>query len=358
MRIGIAGLPLSGKSTIFRLLTGEATPSTKGKGPALGTAKIVDPRLDRLGAILRPKKLTPVTVEYLDLPPLSPEAKGGGPDGVLLNHLRQVDLILHVIRGFEDPRVPHPSGGVDPLRDIDTFNTTLLLADLEVLEKRIDRIKDEARKGRKEAGEEELPLLKRCRDWLLKGQPLREMSLKAEEERLLRGYALLTIKPLLLLLNVDEEKLSETNGVWKGMREIASKPKTGCVRIAGKAEWELRQLEPKEALEFSRALGLEALQHPEVLRRCLALLDVITFFTTVGEEVRAWALPQGSTALQAAGTIHTDMAKGFIKAEVIPFEQFVAAGSLAAARKQGLLRLEGKEYVVQDGDIVTVRFSP
>lgn len=323
----------------------------------MGIAKVADPRLNRLGDLLRPKKLTPVTIEYLDLPGLSREAKGGGPDGQLLAELRQVDLILHVIRGFEDPRVPQPAGGVDPLRDIGTFNTILLLADLEVLEKRIDRIAGEARKGRKEAGEEELPLLKRCREWVLKEQPLREMPLEAGEERLLRGYALLTLKPLLLLLNVGEEHLGKPDGVWERVQEMASKPKTGCVRLAGKTEWELRQLDPKEALEFSRALGLEALEHPEVLRRCLALLDVVTFFTTVGEEVRAWAIPRDSTALHAAGTIHTDMAKRFIKVEVIPFDQFVAAGSLAAARKQGLLRLEGKEYVVQDGDIVTVRFS-
>jgi GTP-binding protein YchF len=310
-----------------------------------------------LGDLLHPRKLTPVTVEYLDLPGLSREIKEGGSDGPLFNQLRQVDLILHVIRDFENPRVPHPAGSVDPLRDIGTFNTILLLADLEVTEKRIGKIAGEARKGRKEAGEEELPLLERCREWLLKEQPLREIPLQAGEERLLRGYALLTLKPLLLLLNVGEEKIGKTDAMWERVQEITSKPKTGCVRLAGKTEWELRQLDPKEALEFSQALGLEALEHPEVLRRCLTLLDVITFYTTVGEEVRAWAIPTGSTALQAAGTIHTDMAKGFIKAEVIPFEQFVAAGSLAAARKQGLLRLEGKEYPVRDGDIVTVRFS-
>ncbi|MFQ5881912.1 MAG: DUF933 domain-containing protein [Candidatus Methylomirabilales bacterium] len=357
MRIGIAGLPRAGKSTVFRLLTGDHAPLTKGTEPAVGMAKVREPRLDRLAQIFHPKKLTPVVAECLDFPSLTREGKGSDPEGSLLAQLRQVDLILHVIRDFENDRVPHVEGGVDPLRDIALVETIFLLADLGLIEKRVHRIAESIRKGRREVGREELPLLERCRDWLTRDRGLREMDLTAEEEKTLRGYAPLTLKPLLLLLNIEEEKIGRADPTWDRVQEMAAKPRIACSRLAAKTEWELCQLTEEEAQEFSRALGLDNLEHPLLLRRCLDLLDLIAFFTTVGEEVRAWAVPRGVTALQAAGTIHTDMARAFIKAEVIAFQDLQASGSLATARKQGLVRLEGKEYRVQDGEILTVRFS-
>ena len=357
MKIGIAGLPRTGKTIVFRLLTGEHAHVSKGTEPSLGTAKVVEPRLDRLAEIFHPKKVTAPVAECFDFPGLTPAGKRVDSEGPLLASLRQVDLILHVIRDFEDARVPHEEGSVDPLRDIGLLDTLFLLADLDIVDKRIQRVAEEGRKGRKAEGQDELPLLGRCRDWLTKERNLREMALTPDEAKDLRGYAFLTLKPVLLLVNIGEEKVGKANHVWERVREMAARPRTGCSRIPAKTEWELSQLTKEEAREFSQALGIETLESPSILRRCFDLLGLITFFTVVGDELRAWALPGGATALEAAGTIHTDMARGFIKVEVIPFRDLDASGSMAAARKQGLLRLEGKGYAVQDGDILTVRFS-
>lgn len=357
MKIGIAGLPRTGKTIVFRLLTGEHAHVAKGTEPSVGTAKLVEPRLDRLAEIFHPKKLTAPTAECLDFPALAPAAKRGESEGSALASLRQVDLILHVIRDFEDARVPHQEGRIDPIRDIGLLDTLCLVADLDVVDKRIQRITEDARKGRKAEGQNERALLERCRDWLRKERNLREMALTTEEEKNLRGYAFLTLKPVLLLVNIGEEKVGKADPVWQRVQEIAAKPRTGCISVAAKTEWELAQLPHEDAREFSKALGLEILESPAILRRCLDLLDLITFFTVVGDELRAWAIPRGATAVEAAGTIHTDMARGFIKVEVISFHDLDASGSIAAARKQGLLRLEGKGYPVQDGDILTVRFS-
>ncbi len=357
MKIGITGLPRTGKTIVFRLLTREHAHPSKGTEPSLGTAKVVERRLDRLAEIFHPKKVTSPTAEILDFPPLTAGGKRGETEGSLLASLRQVDLILHVIRDFEDVRVPHEEGDVDPLRDIGLLDTVFLLADLDVVEKRIQRITEDGRKGRKAEGQDELPLLERCREWLTKEQNLREMALTAEEEKDLRGYAFLTLKPLLLLLNIGEEKAGKADPVWDQVQERAAKARTDCIRLPAKTEWELSQLTEEEAQEFFQALGIETLKYPSILRQCLDLLDLITFFTVVGDELRAWVIPRGATALDAAGTIHTDISKGFIKAEVIPFQDLDATGSIAVARKEGLLRLEGKGYGVQDGDILTVRFS-
>ena len=199
--------------------------------------------------------------------------------------------------------------------------------------------------------------MERCQKWLAQERKLREMALTAEEEKDLRGYAFLTLKPVLLLVNIGEEKVGKADPVWQRVQEMTARPRTGCSRFPAKTEWELGQLPQEDAREFSKALGIEPLESPSILRRCLDLLNLITFFTVVGDELKAWAIPRGATALEAAGTIHTDMARGFIKAEVISFQDLDASGSIAAARKQGLLRLEGKGYSVQDGDILTVRFS-
>ncbi len=357
MRIGIIGLPRAGKSTVFSLLTGQSPLPAKGQAQTVGIAKVLEPRLDRLANIFHPKKITPVTLEVLDFPPLGRAGKGGDVEGSLLAELRQVDLILHVIRHFEDARVPHEEGAPDPLRDLALLDTLLLLADLAVIEKRIERIADEMRKGQRGEGHQEVPLLERCRGMLMNEQSLRHMALTAAEEKSLRGYALLTLKPLLLLLNIGEERLGNADPIWARLKEKAAAPRTGVCRLAAKTEWELSQLPGEERQEFSLALGLETLESPSVLPRCLDLLDVITFFTVVGEELRAWVIRRRATALEAAGNIHTDMARGFIKAEVIALKDLEDAGSMAAARKQGRVRLEGKEYPVQDGDILTVRFS-
>jgi ribosome-binding ATPase len=357
MRIGIVGLPQAGKSTVFRLLAGHDPPAAKGPGPAVGVARVDDPRLDRLATLLGPKKITPVTIEILDFPSFGRPAKSGEAEGPLLAELRQVDLVLHVIRAFADARVPHLEETLDPVRDMAILETLFLVADLAVVEKRIGRIAEEARKGRKGEGQDELPLLERCRAALEQEQGLRQAPLSPAEEKRLRGYALLTLKPLFIFLNIGEEKITGADPVWVELEQRAALPRTGTTRVAARTEWELRQLPAEDRQEFARALGLETLGSISLLRRCLELMDLITFFTVVGDELRAWALPRGSTALEAAGTIHTDMAKGFIKAEVMPFDELEGSGSLAAARKAGRVRLEGKDYQVQEGEILTVRFS-
>jgi len=357
MRIGIIGLPRAGKSTLFRLLTGHDPAPPKGPGPASGIAKVADARLNRLATLLHPKKVTPIALEIMDFPALGRAGKGGEVEGPLVAELRQVDLILHVIRHFEDVRVPHEEGSIDPLRDVALLDTAFLLADLGVVEKRIERIADEIRKGRRGEGRDDLALLERCRAWLVKEESLRDKALTDAEEKSLRGYALLTLKPLLLLLNIGEEQIGKADPIWRQIEERPTLPRTGWGRVAAKTEWELRQLPEDERQEFARALGLETPEAPQILRRCLDLLDLMTFFTVVGEELRAWAVSEGATALEAAAVIHTDMAKGFIKAEVIALADLEAAGSVAGARKEGRVRLEGKEYRVQDGDILTVRFS-
>lgn len=360
MRIGITGLPGSGCTTLFQLLghVAPAAPRHAG-GPAVASVKVPDPRLDRLAAVLHPKKVTPATVEFLDVGAVTKGAgKGEGLGAQVLSPLRQVDAILLVVRTFVDPRVPHVEGKADPARDSYLVSTELLLADLAVVEKRIERIEDGLRKGRKEGTEQELELLRRCRDWLGAERPLRELSLGRDDQRLLRGFALLSARPLVVVVNLGEDQLGQTEAVAQRVQSAAQVPRAAVAPLCAKVEWEIAQLSAPDAAEFKAAMGLEELVAPSLIRICADLLGLLTFYTAEGgEELRAWTMPRGSTALQAAGTIHSDMERGFIKAEVIASQDLQAAGSLAAARKKGLLRLEGKDYVVADGDLITIRFN-
>lgn len=355
MRIGIIGLPSSGKTTVFQLLhqgRGEAPPARSAEA-AIAPVKVPDPRLDLLAKMFKPKKVTPVTVEYLDL-----HAKAGagkGLDSQLIAQLRQTDALVAIIRAFEDERVPHVEGRVDPIRDAASLESELLMADLEVLDKRIEKIEEHLKKGRKE-DLKELELLKKYREKLLAGIPLRDLEVSSEEERMLRGFQPLTLKPLLLLINSGEGPPPQE--LFQGLKAMAAHKATALLGLSAKVELELGDLPPEEAEAFRKELGLSEPALDRLIKACYDLLGLITFFTVVGEELRAWAIPKGTTALKAAGTIHSDMEKGFIKAEVIGFEALKASGSYASAKKQGLLRLEGKEYIVQDGDILTIRFSP
>lgn len=355
MRIGIVGLPLSGKTTVFQLLhrgRGEA-PLTRSAEAAIAPVKVPDPRLDLLAQMFKPKKITPVTVEYLDLP--AKAGTGKGLDSQILAQLRQTDALVAVIRAFEDERVPHIEGRVDPARDAASLESELLMADLEVLNKRIEKIEEHLKKGRKE-DLKELELLKTCREKLLAGVPLRDLELSPEEERMLRGFQPLTLKPLLLLLNVGEGPLPQE--LLQRLQVMAAHQATALLALSAKVELELHELPPEEAEAFRKELGLSEPALDRLVKACYDLLGLITFFTVVGEELRAWATPRGTTALKAAGTIHSDMEKGFIKAEVISFEALKASGSMAEARRHGRIRLEGKDYIVHDGDILTIRFSP
>jgi len=357
MKIGIMGLPQVGKTTVFGLLSlsgGIARPSGGGAETHVAIIKVPDPRLEELSAMFQPKKTTFATVEYQDLPPLH---KGTTKSDLqLLAQLRQMDALLEVIRCFEDPRVPHVEGAVDPRRDAGLIHDELLLADLEVIERRLERIELDYKKGKKEEKEREFPALKLCQDALEGGSPLRDLKMLEESWALLRGYQLLTAKPLILLLNLGEDQWAKRGEFHAQFADLVRYKRTALVEICAKLELEICQLGQEERGEFMEACGIPELGFSRLIRTSYELMGLISFFTYMGEEVRAWTLPCDSSALKAAGTIHTDLERGFIRAEVIHFSDLKAAGSLAAARKKGLLRLEGKEYLVQDGDVVTIRF--
>lgn len=358
MRIGIIGLPASGKSTVYRLLThGQPSHQIGQLGEAsIAVVKVPDPRLERLAQMFQPKKVTPANFEIVDFAPLVKETgKPTSPGAQLLPQMRQSTALLMVVRAFKDERVPHIEGRVDPTKDAATLWAELVLADLDVVEKRIARIEETLRKGKKTESPQELPLLKRCYAALQEEQPLRGMSLTAEEERLLRGFQFLTAKPSLLVVNTDEEVGGASAG--SGVVPTSEPSKPTSIAIAAKLELELADLPPEEASAFCAELGIETLAAPRLQQACYDLLSVMTFFTVGSDEVRAWTIPLRATALQAAGAIHSDLAQGFIRAEVVAYNALIRCGSLAAARHQGLLRLEGKEYLVADGDIMTIRFN-
>ena len=355
MRVGIIGLPQSGKTTLFRLLTGAAG---GGHEAGVGIMRVPDSRLDFLATVFNPKKITPVTIEFVDFPPLTKGAgKGEGFAAQALAQMRTVDALLEVVRAFANPAVPHPEGSIDPSRDAGLVEAELLVADLDVVEKRMARIDENLRRGRQGDDPRERPLLARCHEALAVGVPLRKFGLAPDEGRLLRGFQFLTQKPLLIVANVGEQTPAD---IWRGLApllEAPAAPGQTVLKVAARAEAELAELSAEEAAVFRKELGLEARAQPALLRACYEVLDLITFYTGEGSELRAWAIAQGATALHAAGTVHTDMEKGFIRSEVVAFEDLRGAGGIAGARKQGKYRLEGRDYVVRDGDVITIRFN-
>jgi len=362
MRIGIIGLPATGKTTLFNLLClagGGHLGHHGASEPTVAVVKVPDPRLDRLASIFKPKKITSATMEFVDFVALTRGAgKGEGLGSHYLTQMRQVDALVHVLRDFDDPGIPHVEGKVDAARDAVLVNTELLLADLDTVEKRIGRLEVDLKKIRKEEAVKELELLKRCRAWLVEEKPIRDLPLTEDDRKVLRGFALLTAKPMLLLLNIGEDRLGKPNPTRERLQRALGGTGIAVSQLCAKTELEVAQLPREDAEAFRTELGLQAGGFAEVIRACYALLGLITFYTGEGgEETRAWTIPAGSTALKAAGTIHSDLERGFIRAEVINYAELEAAGSPAAARKKGLLRVEGRDYRVADGDIITVRFN-
>lgn len=363
MDLGIIGLERSGKTTVFQAIThGHAHIAPPGRGalePSIGVVKVLDERLDHLCAVLHPKKVTYVEVRYLDFPG-SLALRGEGPAAAHLAALAQCDALVHVVRAFRDESVPHPEATVDPERDIAAVNLELAFADAAVLERRAERLDVEvrsARHGEREPGERELALVRRLRGALEREEPLRSQPLSPDERRIISGYRLLTTKPQLIVVNIDEadagrapEIEAEFGARWAG-------PGVVVVALCAKLEQELAALSDEEAAEFRRELGLKAGDVERLVRLSEQALGLITFFTVNEAEGRAWALPAGSTALEAAGKVHSDMARGFIRAEAIGWEELVECGSLAEARKRGRLRTEGKQYVVQDGELLHILFN-
>jgi GTP-binding protein YchF len=349
MRLGIVGLPGCGKTTVFNALTGSAAAtvdfSGAERGPNLAVVKVPEPRLAFLAKLHRPQKVTQVTVEYIDMGGLSGSADRERQLGdAFLTAIRPVDALIHVVRNF-----PHPvHGPADPLGDFDRVETDLIISDLIVVEKRLERIATDRKRGKKDAPQE-LQLLEECRKALEAGHPLRRQPALTDALPL-RGYTFLSAKPMLVLVNQPEEGATE----FSTLSGAATWP--SVLAVSGKLEMELAQLSREEAVEFMTELGVQGLARDRVIVASHELLNLISFFTANEREVRAWNVRQGTSAVKAAGAVHSDMERGFIRAEVVPFADLEKAGSYAAAQKKGLVRLEGKEYIVQDGDVVFFRF--
>jgi len=353
MRLGIIGLPQSGKTTVFNALTRGHQPLTTSGGRFdvhTGVVDVPDMRIDRLSALFKPKKTIYAKVTYADIAGL--EGSRSAISGQLLNILTQMDGLVHVVRSFEDENVPHPSGSVNPLRDIATMDSELLLNDMIAVERKLERLAEERKKGgglEKAVIERETVLFERFRDTLSKETPLREIELTAEDEKTLSGFGFLTRKPMLVLLNLHE---------GQELPPVAyTHPHSNLADLQGKLEMEIAQLSAEDAELFMAEYGISELGLEKVIRLSYDLLGLISFFTVGPDEVRAWTIQRGASAFEAAGEIHTDLQRGFIRAEVIPYDELVALGGLSEAKAKGRLRLEGKEYVVRDGEIVHIRFN-
>jgi GTP-binding protein YchF len=361
MDLGIIGLAQSGKTSLFEALTrGHAhTASFGSMEPSVGSVKVPDDRLDRLSVLLHAKKVTHIEVRFLDFPG-SLALRGEGPGAAYLAALAQCDALVHVVRAFRNEAVPHPEGSIDPHRDIAEVNVELTFGDLAALEKRHSKLEIEvrsARPGEREAGERELALLARLRAGLENEVPLRAQELSLEERRMIGGYQLLTNKPLIIVVNIEESDVGRASEIEQEFAGRWAGPRIEVIPLCAKLERELSELSEEEAAEFRRDLGVEAGAVDAVLQRSQRALGLITFLTVGEPEGRAWALAGGSTALEAAGKIHSDIARGFIRAEVVGWQELLEGGSYAEARKRGQLRTEGKQYIVQDGDVLHVLFN-
>ena len=359
MELAIIGLPASGKSTLFNALTGSGS-GPAAEGPLIGVAKIADPRLDTLAEIFRPRRVVAAELTFHDLPPAREERVQRAISGKQLNLLQRADALLLVVRMFEDDSVPHVMGNVDPHRDVEAMIGELALSDLVILERRVERIRDQmkgAKASEREAFSKEMASLDRIRGDLEREVPIREQDLSDVETRLLAHYQFLTAKPLLLVFNAGEDML---NGALSHEAELAERygrDGVAAVVVSARLEAELVEMETAEQMEFRESMGASEVSIDRVLHKTRELLGMVSFFTTVSDEVRAWMVLGGTAAPKAAGTIHTDMERGFIRAEVLPFEEMAKCGSVAEARRQGVLRLEGKDYLVQDGDVITFLFN-
>jgi ribosome-binding ATPase len=358
MKTGIIGLPQVGKSSLFRILTkAHLSASSNPRDAHVGVAKVPDERLDKLAAMYNPKKLTHASVEYVDLGAIGQEAL---KESAYLGHLRQVDAICHVVRAFEDDAIPHV-GPIDPLRDIKNVEFDLMVSDLGQIEKRMERVEKDLKKMRSADLEKEFELLKKAKAHLETERPLRELEMTPEDKKRFRGFMFLSEKPILYVLNISESaELGKDleNAVAKySLAEVASRPNAGATAICGKVEAELAEMSDADAAEFLSSYGLNDSGLARLINKTYSLLGLISFLTAGEDECRAWTIPVNTRAVNAAGAIHSDLEKHFIRAETIRWDQLLEAGSEANARAKGILRLEGKDYIVQDGDVMHIRHS-
>jgi ribosome-binding ATPase len=362
LRAALIGLSSTGKTTLFQLMT-RAHEAPRGKGDVnIGISKVPDARLDTLTAMYQPRKRVPATVEFADL--AAAARIGSGAQALVdVAAYKNADALVHVLRAFRTPAVPHPSGTIDPARDAQAMENELILADLAVTERRLERLEKDLKKTRSADLEKECALLERCRTALEDGTPLRTLELAGEELKRLRGFQLLSAKPLLLVINLDEGDVPvvgasiEQAAAQTGLKSFLAHAATRAVALCATIELEISQLEPADAATFLGDLGLSESGLDRVIRTSYDLLGYISFFTVGEDECRAWSIARGTSAHRAAAEIHTDIERGFIRAEVVPYDALVARGSMHACREHGEVRLEGKEYVVQDGDIINFRFA-
>ena len=359
LRAGLIGLPSTGKTTLFRLMTSarEAAKGSHGKAEAtVGISRVPDARHDALAAMFNPRKHTPATVEFADI-----ALPGGGAarDLVDVAPFRNADALVQVLRAFRDPSVPHPSGSIDPARDAQAMADELILADLGIVEKRLERLARDLKKSATADLKREHEILVQCQEALENGRPLRTLGLSGDDLKRLRGFQFLSAKPMLLVLNVDEGDIGalDTAIAAAGLERFLEGAATRAVALCAKIELEIAELDPADATAFLADLGLKESALGRVIRASYDLLGYMSFFTVGEDECRAWSIPVGTGAQLAAGEIHSDIQRGFIRAEVVHYDTLTARGSMAACKEHGEFRLEGKEYVVRDGDIINFRHA-
>ena len=354
MQTGIIGLPQVGKTTLFRILTKAHVDAKGGQATHVGVAKVPEPRLVELAKLYNPKKITYATVQYVDLAGVQKERMRES-----LASLRDVDAIAHVIRVFDDPSVPHAEGDIDPLRDVTNLDLELILSDHEQVTRRLERVDKDLKKKKDPPLEWEKTVLEKCKAHLEAEKPLRELELTPEERKPISGFLFLSQRPMLYVLNLGDAEAAEMDKAVEKhkLAALQGRPNTAVVAVCGRLEAELAEMEEKEAAELLASYGLKEPGLNRLIHATYDLMGLIAFFTAGDPEVRAWTIRKGSTAVKAAGEIHSDIEKGFIRAEVVRCEDLLAAGSIAAAKEKAQVRLEGKEYIVREGDVILFRHS-
>jgi GTP-binding protein YchF len=357
MKTAIIGLPMVGKTSLFTILTGVHEAARVGSLEArVGITKVPDARLEELAKLFEPPKVTHATVEYLDFPAISKEALR---DPSYLASLRVVDALAHVLRLFPDEMVPHEKGSVEPARDLEDVDTELILSDLVVVEKRMERLEKDRKKIKSPDLDREFELLERCKETLENNTPLRNLEISDEDEKRIRGFQFLSLKPILYVLNVGEADAARMAEIEQKFSEttLQGRAHTGVTAICGKIEAELAELSAEDAREYLASYGLQDSGMERLIAATYSLLGLMSFLTAGETEVRAWTIPQNSNAQKAAGAIHSDFEKKFIRAEVVNWKALVDLNGYPGVREKGLLRLEGKEYIVKDGDVLVIRHS-